>query len=438
MEKLTLCRRYKQDHVCRECGKDFKAVYFTCNSLLCPSCSKKKWQIRTLKVFEALESFLGIYPRVSMWTFTIPEELREVVWDWGVLVKLRKAAIEIVKEKGKGKAGMAVIQTFSSRNHTEKNPHIHLVSLGQSGEVDYVEIVNAWARVLEKMFEYQADYKKTRNGRLIAKVVVQEGSKKEGRKGGPFLVGGESVKIRKGALFVKVQYELRMAGQHLNKKAKKALECCQGVVLGKGGVFKHYELVLGNKQVYCYWGQVWNYFKGQPIEKMSRIEKGVLLGGLKLSRQQKRRLIRELKKKGENTANLANRVVGELEYEILKGLPLILKKPLKKRYDECKLCGSRLQLLATWDLVHLGFTRMNEDVLLDMVNRFGGYWEEYYEIYQVLSVLDRDMGWELEAIVRLGRLRERVQSGRAYGHLTRVIEEKRKVLSAKSQGGAVA
>lgn len=384
LRKLSLCRRYKLDLACTECGKDLKQIHLTCNSPLCSVCSREKWKLRTQKAFEALEPFLGIYGVWSMWTFTIPDTLREEAWKWEVLRDLRREAIQIVKEIVGGKAGIGVIQTFSSGDHSKKNPHIHLLVGGRKAEVEYIDVLEAWAKVLEKLFGYKCERKESEkypNG--IPIVIVQEGKKTKFSKGGPFLSGFESLEERKGVLYRKVQYEMRFPGQHYDAGKPEFTD----IDLHDGGVFKHYELMFRH-QVYCYWGEVINYFRGMALESTSGIRKGVLLGSLNLSRQQKRRLVRELRKKGELTHDLGLRVVGELEYEILKGLPLVLKKSPKKQYDLCRNCGNHLVVLGIWDLLDLEKSWVKNDLLEYLTLYFGDFWAEYARKFE------RVKGWK--------------------------------------------
>lgn len=371
--KLSLCRRYRIDLACSNCGKGYKKIVLSCNSYLCPKCSKERWRIRTQKIFEALEPFLSVYVVWSIWTFTIPKELRSKVWNWGSLVNLRRGAIRICKEKVGGKVGVAIIQTFSSRDHKKVNPHVHLIVGGRKGDVDYIDVLEAWAAFLFDKFGYvckRKESKKYLNG--IPIVVVQEGSKINNMKGKPFLLGEESLEERKGKLYYKAMYESRLAGQKFEKGKPEFTK----VDLGNGDVFKHYNIMLG-RQFYCYWGEVINYFRKKPLKYIPEIQRGVYLGALFLNRQMKRRLIRELKKRGRKTHDLGNRIVGELEYQILKGIPLVLKKPTKRRFDLCSFCGEGMTVLALWDIMTNRESWIKNFLLEYLIAHFGDEWANY-------------------------------------------------------------
>ncbi len=383
LERLSLCRRFRSDLACTNCGAGPEEVVMGCSSALCPRCSKKKWEQRTQRIFERLEPYLTIFDTWAIWTFTLPHTLREAVWDWSVLVKLKQKAVEICKNIVGGKVGLAVIHTFSSRDHTKKNPHIHLIVGGRkqsarfdmgrrawTGGLKYVNVLEAWARTLEKMFGYICRRTKPNsqysNG--IPKVIVQEGKRTKSRKGGPFLKGGESEEIRKGVLWKKIRYELRFAGQHLDNSS--VSEGFSEVDLEDGGIFKHYELTLHHKVFTC-WGEVVRGARGLPIKDLESISfVGKKLGSLSLTRAQKRAILKHLKQEGKPTCNLSEKLVGSDEETLIKKSAYVVEQRIKERYNLCPDCGEQFALLGICDLENSENSWVKRDMLEMLVGTF--------------------------------------------------------------------
>lgn len=163
------------EYVCPKCGNK-KQVPFTCKSRFCTSCGKiyiDKWVEKTVRnIFDVPHRHL---------IFTIPQELREIIFNNRMLIKVMmdcasQAALEVLQSRGTDAVpGMLVIVHTFGRD-IKFNAHVHMLITegGLTSNNQWVDISFLPYGLLRKKWQYylltamKATLPKTReNAQLI-------------------------------------------------------------------------------------------------------------------------------------------------------------------------------------------------------------------------------------------------------------------------------
>lgn len=129
VEKMLVCRDSSNgyaEYICTKCGHR-KKVPFTCKSRFCTSCGKKyvdEWVNRTVA------ELIDVAHRHIV--FTIPEELREIIYRNRLLLKVMmdcasRTALEVLQSRGTDAIPgiLTIVHTFG--RDLKFNPHVHML-----------------------------------------------------------------------------------------------------------------------------------------------------------------------------------------------------------------------------------------------------------------------------------------------------------------------
>lgn len=178
VEKMVNCGDFSNgyaEYICPNCFEK-KKVGFTCKCRFCTSCGKRyvdEWVEKTVKsIFNVSHRHL---------VFTIPQELREVIFCDRTLIKIMmdcasRAAMEVLQSKGVDAVPgiLLVVHTFG--RNLKFNPHVHMLMTegGLTSADQWVDIPFLPYGLLRKKWQYyllteiKASLPQTReNSRLI-------------------------------------------------------------------------------------------------------------------------------------------------------------------------------------------------------------------------------------------------------------------------------
>lgn len=229
LDKATNCKRYIYVYCCPKCGEK-REVRAPCNSRMCLKCWQRLHNTRAKRAYEILEPYLDKWYSWSKYVLTIPQEIRYRIDSWEEILKLRREAYSIVKEKTRGFGGLVSIHLAGDRDLSVWHPHVEVI-IGGRGFHEWKDIEQAWAVFLHKEYGY------------VGQTNVHEVH---------FLKGGESRDYRRDILWHKVFYGVRLPEPIPE-------------------TYRHYELLIG-KQQYHYFGEVVTDFREQTEEEEDNVE----------------------------------------------------------------------------------------------------------------------------------------------------------------------
>jgi len=229
LEKAENCKRYVYVYCCSKCGKKTE-VRAPCNSRMCLRCWQKLHVTRAKRAYEILEPYLDQWFCWSKYVLTIPKELRYRIDSWEEVLKLRREAYRIVKEKTRGFGGLVSVHLTGDEDLSKWHPHIEVI-IGGRGFHKWEDVKRAWGVFLYAEYRYK--------GAIDVHEVY-------------FLNGTESKEYRRDSLWHKVFYGVRLP--------KPIAE-----------TYHHYEMLVG-KQQYHYFGEVVEDFREKIKEDEENIE----------------------------------------------------------------------------------------------------------------------------------------------------------------------
>ncbi|MEW6215747.1 MAG: transposase [Nitrospirota bacterium] len=158
VEKMLSCRDPSNgyaEYICTKCGTK-KRVPFTCKSRFCTSCGKKyvdEWVDKTV------DEIIDVPHRHIV--FTIPEELRDIIFKDRSLIKVMmdcasKTALEVLQSKGSEAVPgiLAMVHTFG--RDLKFHPHVHILMTegGLTGKERWDDIPFLPYNLLRKKWQY--------------------------------------------------------------------------------------------------------------------------------------------------------------------------------------------------------------------------------------------------------------------------------------------
>lgn len=158
VEKMLSCKDPSNgyaEYICTKCGTK-KKVPFTCKGRFCTSCGKRyvdEWVDKTVdEIIDASHRHI---------VFTIPEELRDIIFKDRSLIKVMmdyasKASLEVLQSKGSDAVPgiLAIVHTFG--RDLKFHPHVHILMTegGLTGQEKWDDIPFLPYNLLRRKWQY--------------------------------------------------------------------------------------------------------------------------------------------------------------------------------------------------------------------------------------------------------------------------------------------